>query len=163
MNGVPYWFIFWTGFVIIAFGGMLIGVRMDYQRRMKTLEILRMYAERGTDPPAVLAEHLSSHPQPHHHQPQTYGWKPPTGAAHHFGSFAFSLFMSGAAGGVAWWWKDADKTPEWVFYAAVIAASAFALGGLAHLIAAAMSGLSGVISSAIEEHKKTNSAPPPAP
>jgi hypothetical protein len=130
MGGVPYWFIFWTGFWILGLAAALFGGAMGHRSKMKALEILRLYAERGIEPPAVLSDHLvQAHPQQHR-------WKHPSGRAHHLGSFVFSFFMGGAAAGLAWWWQEAAKEPRWVFYASVIAAAAFAMGGLAHLIAA---------------------------
>jgi hypothetical protein len=132
MNGVPYWFIFWSGFWIIGIAAAVWGGASAHASKMKALDILRMYAERGIEPPAMLAEHLTAPKQAQHQG----GWKHPSGRAHHLGSFVFSLFMCGAASGVAWWWDRADKSPEWVFYAAAIAATAFAAGGLGHLIAA---------------------------
>lgn len=149
MNGVPYWFIFWSGFWIIGIGAAVWGGRSAHLIRMKELEILRMYAERGVEPPANVAQHLIK-PQHQHHQG---GWKHPSGRAHHLGSFVFSLFLCGAASGVAWWWDGADKTPGWVFYAAVIAAVAFAAGGFGHLIAAGFA----------KDDRPPTLPPPPAP
>lgn len=162
MNGIPYWFIFWSGFVVLGTCGMLAGVLIAYRSKMKTLEILRIYAERGTEPPAMLAEHLATPPPG---APQHDGWKHPSGVGHHLGSFAFSLFMAGAAAGVAWWWNEADKSPEWVFYAAVIAAIAFGLGGIAHFISAmvaAMAGFAQANAACFTKSAKPN-PPPPAP
>lgn len=161
MNGVPYWFIFWSGFWILGIGAAVMAGRAAHKSKMKALDILRMYAERGIEPPQMMAEHLMTQPPPQHHK-QPGGWKQPSGTGHHLGSFAFSFFMAGAAGGVAWWWQDADKTPEWVFYAGVIAAAAFTMGGIAHLIATIVSGL-GSLAAANMPAQCAPAAPPPPP
>jgi len=130
-----YWFLFWIALAIVAFGGAAKAGIDGHRRRMKALEILKMYAEKGVEPPAAVSDpllrELSAQPR------RVLGEK--SERARHLERFAFSLFMAGAAAGVAWWRMDSGGEPKWVFYAAVIAAVAFAAGALAALVAALIS------------------------
>ena len=106
--------------------GMVLTI---HRQRMKALEILRTYAERGVEPPPGIAE------------PLMRALKEPVAArrsarARRLDGFVFSLFMAGASAGIAWWRQDAGADPRWLFYAAVVAAAAFAAGALGALVAA---------------------------
>jgi hypothetical protein len=130
-----YWFLFWIGLAVVAFGGAAKAGIDGHRRRMKALEILKMYAEKGVEPPAAVADpllqELSELPR------RTLAEK--SERARHLERLAVSAFMAGAAAGVAWWRTDSGGEPKWVFYAAVIAAVAFAAGALAALVAALIS------------------------
>lgn len=54
-----YWYVFWVGVVLIATGLFIWGGIVALRDRMEVLKILRLYAERGVDPPQVLADQLA--------------------------------------------------------------------------------------------------------
>jgi hypothetical protein len=54
-----YWFLFWVGVLafVVVFGLSMMAV--IFRRNMKALALLKLYAEKGIEPPPTLAELLA--------------------------------------------------------------------------------------------------------
>jgi hypothetical protein len=140
MNGeVPpmLWYLFWVGFILCALLGGIFGGLVSHRQRMKALEILRMYAERGVEPPPGIVEPLARQifETQNAAAPKTAAQVAAVTASVHLGQFVGSMFAAALCGGVAWWASD-GRGPEWLFYAATVVAIAAAAGGVARLVAA---------------------------
>ena len=105
-----------------------------HRHKMKVLEILRSYAEKGIEPPAAVTEVLlkqGGEPAPK--------WKStPRGSL--LNTFGIHLWIAVIWGCVAWWRID-TVSPRWPIYIAVGAAVFFALLALGQLAAALKSPL----------------------
>jgi hypothetical protein len=101
---------------------------------MKALDILRMYAEKGIDPPPAVFEALArqSLDPPKAQEAKTAGQQAGVTAGIRLGNFVGSMFAAGMTGGLAWWAAE-NKAPEWLFYGAVIVTIACVAGAVAHL------------------------------
>jgi hypothetical protein len=129
-----YWYIFWIGFVLVMTGGMAFAGIINHRRNMKALDILKMYAEKGIEPPPAVFEALAR-PAHEQHKPQeakTAGQQAGITAGVRLGNFIGSLFGAGMTGGLAWWAAE-NKGPEWLFYGAVIVTIACLAGAVVHL------------------------------
>src|SRR5690606_30798961 len=99
-----YWFLFWVGLAVVAFGSALMAGRGGHIAKMRALDILKKYAEQGIEPrPEVAASLLR----------EVGGARPgrPAAAerserARHLERFCVSAFIAGAAAGIAWWRMD---------------------------------------------------------
>jgi hypothetical protein len=132
MGDVPqmYWFLFWVAVAVVMFVGMFMAGHKTHIRHMKTLEIMRIYAEKGIEPPASIAEPLlrQSNPQP-------MAWPAKKERRKSGEAFSFSLTMAVIWGGIAWWrWAEAGGDPKWLFYPAVLFCMISASGAIAALI-----------------------------
>ena len=121
------WFLFWIGLVVVVMSWAWFMAIIIHRHNMKALQVLRLYAERGEEPPPAIAEPLMRHLS-HAAPPKR------TERSRHRRGLAFCLFSAGAWAGVAWWRVDAGTEPRWIFYVAVAVALAFAGGALASLI-----------------------------
>jgi hypothetical protein len=132
--------ILWYLLLLAFFVWMAVGLSTqsvrDHRARMRELDILKIYAEKGMDPPDAVAERLirpgpKPSAPPHHTQ-----WAGPTAGAvaDPFAKFGWELFMAGIFGGLAWWRIDAGG-PQWAIYVLVIAAIIFAAGAVGALLA----------------------------
>lgn len=133
-----YWYAFWIGFVLISFGGMVFGGVLQHRRNMKALDILKMYAEKGIDPPPAAYEALGQSLDPAKAKAATPEGRAAgaaaTNAAIHLGQFVGSVFAAGLTGGIAWWAAE-GRGPEWLFYGGVIVTIACLAGAVARLVA----------------------------
>ena len=120
------WFLFWVGVVVVVMSWAWFMAIIIHRHNMKALEVLRLYAERGEEPPAAIAEPLMRHLS-------QAGPPKRSERSRHRQGFAFCLFSAGAWAGVAWWRADVGGEPRWIFYVAVIVAVAFACGALGAL------------------------------
>lgn len=105
-----------------------------HRQRMKALEILRAYAEKGGQPPPEVTELLL--------KPGTEPdakWKS-TARGSLLNTFGIHLFIACIFGTVAWWRIDA-VSPRWPIYVTVGAAVFFGGLALAQLVAALKSPL----------------------
>lgn len=128
-----YWYVFWVGFVLIAFAGMIWGGRNTHKINMKTLEILRIYAEKGIEPPPSIMEPLTRQLlDPHKQQAKQQA----TRQAILLGQFAGGISAAAVTGGIGWWWASEKYEPAWVVYAAAVVAIAAVAGAVSRLIAA---------------------------
>lgn len=134
MGEVPgiYWFVFWCAVVVISFTMAWLGGRAAHQQKMKALEILRIYAERGVEPPASVAGPILNAMDVEAHEERKWkSRKPDNPAAPDALPFVF-IGLGGLA--VAWWRGSQGGQPEWVFYGAIMVAVFFGGGGIAGLI-----------------------------
>jgi hypothetical protein len=58
-----YWFLFWVGVLVFVIAFTAVMTVLTSRANMKALALLTLYAERGIDPPATLAE-LTAKPLP---------------------------------------------------------------------------------------------------
>lgn len=124
-----FWYLFWIFFVILAFRMAYLGGKHGYLTRMRALDILKMYAEKGTEPPAAVMEELTRQAFAH-------------SSGHHGGSqsallmsFCSFLFMACVSWGVrAWVQGNAEST--WAPIAATAALAFFGISALGFLLAA---------------------------
>lgn len=116
---VPMWFHLW----------------LKHHTQMRVLEVLKSYAERGEEPPGSVLEALAFRGQPS----GSGSAAAPRGRAEQLERFVWAAACAGAAAGVAWW-RHAEGGPQWVVYAAAIAAAVCGLGALARLVAALSAG-----------------------
>jgi hypothetical protein len=128
-----YWYLFWVGFVLISFGGMIFGGILRHRARLKELDILRSYAEKGIEPPPAVLDALTTpHDLPKAQAARTAGQQAGVTAGIRLGNFVGSLVGAGMTGGLAWWAAEA-RAPEWLFYGAVIVTIACVAGAVTHL------------------------------
>jgi hypothetical protein len=127
-----YWYVFWIGVVLISFGSAYLGGKVHHDRAMKALDILKMYAEKGIEPPApmmeqVAREMLDADKPGQHHQRGS--------RAALVQGFVGFLFMACVASGIYWWLGDTGE-PRWAIYAALAAAAFFGFGSFGFLLVA---------------------------
>jgi hypothetical protein len=135
MDKLPeiYWYVFWVFFVLMSFGGMIFGGILQHRRNMRSLDILKMYAEKGVEPPPAVFEALTKHhDQSKAQEAKTVGQQAGVTAGVRLGNFVGSLFGAGMTGGFAWWAAE-NHAPEWLFYGAVIVTIACVAGAVTHL------------------------------
>lgn len=127
------WYALAVGFVVFAIIVPLYwGLWGMHRTNTRTLEVLRIYAERGEEPPPGV---LAALPMPQQGAGRTPA-APRLGRSAHLEQFVYSAGMAAAAAGIAWWRIADGGGPQWVVYAAVIAAVVMGAGALARLVAA---------------------------
>jgi hypothetical protein len=126
-----YWYIFWIGVVIISFGAAYMAGRGGHQARMKALDILKMYAEKGAEPPPAMMEQLARQAF-ESSQPQTPKRQ---GRAALIQSFIGFVFMACVSYGFKMWLTDAEA-PSWMIYAATGSYAFFGFGAFGFLLLA---------------------------
>jgi hypothetical protein len=135
MNGhVPeiLWYLLAVGFVLFAIiGPIWFGLWSMHRYSIRMFAILRAYAERGEEPPAAVLEAL----KPPERKSGPVALEPKTRRVAQLEHFVLGLTFAAAAGAVAWWRDDAGG-PQWLVYAAVIAAVVMGAGAIGRLIAA---------------------------
>lgn len=131
MDELPeiYWYIFWIGLALIAFGSAYLGGRAAHRERMRALDVLKTYAEKGAEPPPALMDRLAA---------QVFD--KPSSATHGaranlLQAFIGFLFM-GCASWAVYAWLDGSGGPLWATAAAVASAAFFGFGALGFLLAA---------------------------
>jgi len=126
-----YWYVFWIGVVLISFVGMYMGWKSGHERAMKALDILKMYAEKGIEPPPAMMEQVTRQvlepPQGGTPKQESRG-----ALIRGFIGFVFTACVSYA---VTQWLTDANA-PNWAIYAATAAWAFFAFGAFGLLLAA---------------------------
>jgi hypothetical protein len=135
MDKLPeiYWYVFWIGFILISFGMMIWGGRQTHKVHMKMLEIMRIYAEKGIEPPPGIMEPLTQQLlDPNKQRAKQEASR----QAVLLGKFAGGMAAAAVTGGIGWWWYSEGYEPAWVVYAAGIVAIASAAGAISQLIAA---------------------------
>jgi hypothetical protein len=133
MNGeLPeiFWYLFWIGFVILAFRMAYLGGKSGYETKMKALDILKMYAEKGAEPPPAVMEELTRQAF-EHNTPSKKGDAKGT----LFGGFIGFLFTACAAWALRTWLISIDA-PSWSSIAATGAWAFFGFGAFGFLLAA---------------------------
>jgi hypothetical protein len=124
-----FWYLFWIGFVILAFRMAYLGGKSGFETKMKALDILKMYAEKGTEPPPAMMEELTK---------QAFAHSSPPGQGSQASllmTFCSFLFMACVAWGVRAW-LEGHATSTWAYIAATAALAFFGLSALGFLLAA---------------------------
>jgi hypothetical protein len=129
-NELPeiFWYLFWVGFVILAFRMAYLGGKSGYDTRMRALDILKTYAEKGIEPPPAMMEQLVEQPQERMSRAKQ---DPRHGLLMSFTSF---LFMACVSWGVREWLEGRAGAP-WQGIAATAALAFFGIGALGFLLA----------------------------
>ena len=124
-----FWYLFWIGFVILAFRMAYLGGRAGFEARMRALDILKMYAEKGTEPPPAMMQELTERafekPSPAKKDPRLSM----------LSSFIGFLFMACASWGLHAWLAGGGA-PSWQTIAASASMAFFGIGALGFLLAA---------------------------
>lgn len=127
--------ILWYLLCVVGFAVFpLAMVFTIHRQRMKALEILRSYAEKGSEPPPAVAELLFRQVV----EPEQKWKATPRGSL--LQTSLVHLFIACLFGGVAWWRLDVGP-PRWAIYIAVCSAVFFGVTALAQFVAALKSPL----------------------
>jgi len=124
-----YWYLFWIGFVILAFRMAYLGGKHGFDTRMKAIEILRMYAEKGAEPPPAVMDQLAKQA---FEEPGGSKQGSSTGSLMMFLSM---LFMACVAWGIRAWAQN-QHVEAWIPIAATAALAFFGIGAAGFLLAA---------------------------
>lgn len=84
---------FWLIFPVLGMGIAFVAVFGEFSRQKRALEVLRVYAEKGAEPPASVLAVLSRASSDDKKRNPMAG-------------FAFFLIMALGFGGVAWWFNN---------------------------------------------------------
>ena len=132
-------FLAWTAlaiFIPLALSVAVPGVYrtwVEYRSRSKALDVLRVYAEKGQEPPASVVTALAvaaRSPEPAAGASAPPSMFPRPTREHHMAHLAGSLVCTVGAVGIAWWrWPDDGNPGPLVIWAVVIAI--FFAGGVA--------------------------------
>jgi hypothetical protein len=125
-----YWFAFWVGVVAVSFFMAYLGGRAEHTIRQKALDILKIYAEKGGEPPPAMLDKLT---RSTHDRQAPDG--PKDGRAALIQGFAGFLFMACVSGGLHYWLVDSDG-PRWAVFATQAAMAFFGFGSAGFLLAA---------------------------
>jgi hypothetical protein len=123
-----FWFLFWVGLSVgvLSFGFFMAVI--IHRGNMKSLEILRAYAEKGIEPPPAVVEMLTRQ------MGETEAARAGRDIGKKAGNFAGLLVAACVAGGIAWWRMHAGG-PQWVVYFFAISAVFFGVQAIAFLLA----------------------------
>jgi hypothetical protein len=122
--------ILWYLLAFFAFAVFpLAMVATIHRQRMKALEILRSYAEKGGEPPPGVTDLL----QKQMAEPDQQWKSTPRGSMLH--TFMIHLSIACVMGCIAWWRFDAGP-PRWALYIAVGSTVFFAVSAIGFLAAA---------------------------
>ena len=134
-------FLAWTAlaiFIPLALSVAVPGVYrtwVEYRSRSKALHVLRVYAEKGQEPPASVMGALTvatASREPTASAPPRL--LPAPTREHHLAHLAGSLVCAVGAVGIAWWRWPADGNPGPLVIWAVVIAIFFAGGVAARLV-----------------------------
>lgn len=103
------WFLFWVG---LAVGVLSFGFFMAiiiHRGNMKSLDVLRAYAEKGIEPPPSVFEMLNRQ------MGETEGARAGREIGKKAGNFTGLLVAACISGGIAWWRMN-EGGPQWVVY-----------------------------------------------
>ncbi len=126
-----YWYVFWIGVVLISFGSAYMAGRSGHERSMKALDILKMYAEKGIDPPPAMMEQVTRQVL----DAGKPGQPPQQGNRSAFmQGFIGFLFMACVAFGLHLWLSDVGE-PRWAIFATQAAWTFFGFGSFGFLLA----------------------------
>lgn len=124
-------FLTWTAlaiFIPLALGVAVPGVYrtwVEYRSRSKALDVLRVYAEKGQEPPASVMAALAvaaAATAPAAHASAPPGMFPRPTRENHMAHLAGSLVCGLGAAGIAWWrWPEDGEPGPLVIWAVVIA------------------------------------------
>jgi hypothetical protein len=127
-------------FIPLALAGILPGVyrtRAEYRSRRQALEVLRVYAEKGQEPPASVTSALAAMTSAgtlHFTTPSGPGARPHPTRANHLAHLVGSLVCGLGAAGIAWWRMPESGPPGPLVMWAVVIAIFFAGSVAARLV-----------------------------
>jgi hypothetical protein len=124
-----YWYLFWIGFVILAFRMAYLGGKHGFETRRQALDILKVYADKGTEPPPAMLEELTKQAFQNSSPPR----QDSRGAL--LMTFCSFLFMACVSWGVHAWLAG-HAASAWAPIAASAALAFFGIGALGFLLAA---------------------------
>jgi hypothetical protein len=127
-----FWYLFWIGFVILAFRMAYLGGKAGFDARMRALDILKIYADKGTEPPPAMMQELAERA---FEKPPAATKDPRVGL---LSSFIGFLFMACASWGLHAWLAGSGA-PLWQTAAAMASVAFFGIGALGFLLAALFS------------------------
>jgi hypothetical protein len=130
-NNLPeiFWYLFWIGFVVLAFRMAYLGGKAGFEARMRALDILKLYAEKGAEPPAAVMDELTKQA----FEPQQQARQGAMGGL--LMTFCSFLFMACVSWGVRAW-LEGRATGSWELIAATAALAFFGMGAVGFLLAA---------------------------
>jgi hypothetical protein len=137
MNGaLPqiYWYVGMAVAISLTIGIFAYLGTLEHRRRMRALDILQMYAEKGTEPPPAITNQLAEQILESEKSPSTIRKR--QGAL--IQGFLGLLYSGCAMGGIAWWLTDADG-PKWAIIVTYCGTVFFGAGAIGMLIAAIFS------------------------
>jgi hypothetical protein len=138
-DGLPeiYWYGFWVGLVVVSAAWGFYSTITAHRRNMKALEVLKLYAEKGTAPPEALADRLAkqilSSPQSAEAEKMTASGLGRRGSLlQNFIGFLFCACVSWALAE----WLIAEEAARWAIFASRAAFAFFGFGAFGLLAAA---------------------------
>src|SRR5688500_16595342 len=134
MNGeLPdiYWYVFFAAAIILTIAAVSFGGMLEHRRRMHALDILKMYAEKGAEPPPVIIERLAE--QILESEKSASISQQRRGAL--MQGFIGFMFSACATCGIAWWLADTDGAP-WAIIAMYCGTAFFGIGAAGMLLGA---------------------------
>lgn len=124
-----FWYLFWIGFVLLAFRLAYLGGKAGFDARMRALDILKIYAEKGAEPPPAVMDELTKQA----FEPAPQSRKGEVGGL--LMTFSSFLFLACVTWGVREWLEGRDVS-SWVPIAATAGLLFFGIGALGFLLAA---------------------------
>lgn len=127
----------------IVFGFPLVVIWLGHRAKVKAIELLKWYAEKGLEPPAGLVEAISSigkssSPPP---SPPVVLQPPRPTRAGHLSHVASNVVLAFGAAGIVWWRAlQPHQNPDALMLVAIIFAVFFTAGAASRLVAALTSG-----------------------
>jgi hypothetical protein len=123
------WFLFWVGLSVgvLSFGFFMAII--IHRGNMKSLEILRSYAEKGIEPPPAIVEMLTRQ------MGDTEAGEAGREIGKKAGNFTGLVASACVAGGIAWWRMNAGG-PQWVVYLFAASAVFFGVRAIMYLLTA---------------------------
>ncbi len=140
-----FWFLFWIFLALLCAWMAWQGGKSAHEQRMRALDIMKMYAEKGIEPPASLNDpNFTPTSPPAPPTPGSKRWKTPKTFDELMHKFGSSVFFAGVMGGLAWWRIDVGG-PQWAIYVTVILAIVSGVGAVGSLIGAVATAVAGAI------------------
>jgi hypothetical protein len=134
MNGeLPdiYWYVFFATAIVLTIGAVTFGGILEHRRRMRALDILKMYAERGAEPPPVITDRLAEQILESEKSPSLRQKR--QGAL--MQGFMGLLYSACATYGIGWWLTDTGG-PQWAIIAMYCGTIFFGIGAAGMLLGA---------------------------
>lgn len=126
-----YWFVLLGSAIVLTIAAITLGATLEHRRRMRALDILRMYAEKGAEPPALISERLAEQIL----EPE----KSPSLSQKRRGAlmqgFMGLVYSACATYGIAWWLNTEDG-PQWALIALYCGTAFFAISAAGMLLGA---------------------------
>lgn len=126
-----YWYVFFAVAIVLTIGIFAYLGTLEHRRRMRALDILKMYAEQGEEPPALISERLSEQILDPEKSPSLDEKR--RGAL--MRGFSGQVYAGCATAGIAWWIL-ADNGPLWAFIIMSCGTAFFAINALGMLLGA---------------------------